>query len=52
MNPINLMLHTVVANAIVTGIIVYLIQKRIERTYTKQMEEFRASSLSNLNFRI
>jgi hypothetical protein len=43
MNPITLMLLTVVANALVTGIIVYLIQKRIERSYTRQMEEFKAS---------
>ena len=43
MNPITLMLLTVVANALVTGIIVYLIQKKIEHAYTKQMEEFKAS---------
>ena len=43
MNPVELMLLTVLANAIVTGIIVYLIQKRIERSYTMQMEEFKAN---------
>ena len=48
MDPITLMLLTVVANAIVTGIIVYLIQKRIERSYTRQMEEFRANIQKSL----
>src|SRR3972149_615711 len=48
MNPIILMIVTVLANAIVTGIIVYLIQKRIESSYTKKLEEFRARlQLSN-----
>ena len=37
------MILTVLANAIVTGIIVYLIQKRIERSYTIQMEEFKSN---------
>jgi len=43
MNPLTLTILTVVANAIVTGIIVYLIQKKIESSFAKQMEEFKAS---------
>ena len=43
MNPIILTTVTVLANAIVTGIIVYLIQKKIESSYSKKLEEFRAS---------
>ena len=37
------MILTVLANAIVTGIIVYRLQKKMEITYAKQMEEFRAN---------
>ena len=42
MDPITTIIVTVLANAIVTGVIVYLIQKRIERSYARQMEEFKA----------
>ncbi len=43
------MILTVLANAIVTGIIVYLIQKKIENSFAKKMEEFK-SSLQYSNF--
>lgn len=43
MNTIETIILTVLANAIVTGIIVYLIQKKIESSFAKKMEEFRAN---------
>src|SRR6266508_2411330 len=43
MNPTQTIIVTVLANAIVIGIIVYLIQKRIESSFAKKLEEFKAS---------
>ncbi len=43
MDTITTIIVTVLANAIVTGIIVYLIQKKIESSFVKKMEEFRAN---------
>jgi hypothetical protein len=43
MNPITLMILTVLANATITGIIGYFIQKKIENSFAKKIEEFRAS---------
>lgn len=40
MDPITLMLLTVTLNALVTGVIVYLFQKRIERTFAKENFEY------------
>jgi hypothetical protein len=42
MDPITLLVVTVVANALVTGVIVYTIQKSIESSYTKKIDDHRA----------
>ncbi len=43
MNTITTVVVTVLANAIVTGIIVYFLQKKIEHSFARKMEEFKAS---------
>lgn len=42
MDPITAIIVTVLANAVVTGVIVYFIQKRVESTFAKKLEEFKA----------
>src|SRR5258705_9572997 len=41
MNQTTLTIITIAANAIITGIIVYTIQKKIENALAKRMEEFK-----------
>ncbi len=48
MDTLTTLILTVLANAIVTGVIVYLIQKKIDNSFAKKMEEVRVNLQKSL----